>query len=97
MTHPGSHGALSWAGGRDTARGPGLSSHGPIYLLLPKLGFSCIRIKPGVESWDLGKADVKTEVWSSLGAGNSGRIYAGHEVREFCSGQPSDFNIENSK
>lgn len=65
MTHPGSRGTLSWAGW-DITRGPGLCSHGPISLLLPKLGFSCIRIEPGVESWDLGKADVKTEVWSSL-------------------------------
>lgn len=109
MTHPGSRGALSWAGG-DTPRGPGLCSHGPVYLLLPKLGFfSCIRSKGGGgggESWDLGKAEVKTEAWSSLrlvtqeeymqGVGLPPRTL-GPEVREFCSEQPSDFSTGNCK
>lgn len=70
------------------------------------LGFSCIRIEPGAESWDLGKADVKTEVWSSLGLVTQEKYMQGvglaprtlgSEVREFCSGQPSDFSIGNSK
>lgn len=37
-------------------------------LSLPfKLGFSPVRVDSGPESWDLVKADVKTEVWPSLG------------------------------
>lgn len=93
-------------GGGHNQGSPGLCSHGPIYLLLPKLGFSCIRIEPGAESWDLGKADVKTEVWSSLGLVTQEKYMQGvglaprtlgPEVRELCSGQPFDFNIENNK
>lgn len=94
MTHPGSHGAHGWGGG--TTWGLGLCSHGPMYLLLPKLGFSCIRIEPGAESWDLRKADVMTKVWSSLGLVTQEKYMQGvglaprtlgSEVREFCSGQ----------
>lgn len=84
------------AGGGGTTWGLGLCSHGPMYLLLPKLGFSCIRIEPGAESWDLRKADVMTKVWSSLGLVTQEKYMQGvglaprtlgSEVREFCSGQ----------